>query len=93
MAELDLELVDLLPMLSWQPAAIGGLSDTHGLPVEAGNPANLAVIDPAHRWTVSGRDMASKANNTPFEGRELVGRVRHTIHNGEVVVENGETTR
>ncbi len=93
MAELDMELVDILPMLSWQPAVIGGLSETHGLPVEVGNAANLAVIDPAHRWTVSGTDMASKANNTPFEGRELVGRVRHTIHNGEVVVENGEATR
>jgi len=93
MAELDMELADILPMLSWQPAVIGGLSKTHGLPIEAGNAANLAVIDPAHRWTVSGTDMASKANNTPFEGRELVGRVRHTIHHGDVVVENGEATR
>lgn len=92
-AELDMELADILPLLSWRPAAIGGLSSAHGLPVEVGNAANLAVIDPAQRWTVSGAEMASKANNTPFEGRELVGRVRHTIHHGEVVVENGEATR
>lgn len=93
LAELDMELADILPLLSWNPAAIGGLGDTHGLPVAVGNAANLAVIDPAQRWAVSGIEMASKAKNTPFEGRELVGRVRHTIHNGEVVVENGEATR
>lgn len=80
-------------MMSWQPAAIAGLADRHGLPVVVGNAANLAVIDPAHQWTVSGALLASKANNTPFEGRELTGQVRHTIHNGEVVVENGEATR
>ena len=93
MAELDLGLDEILPMMSWQPAAIAGLADRHGLPVAVGNTANLAVIDPAHRWTVSGTALASKASNTPFEGRELTGRVRHTIHNGEVVVENGEATR
>jgi len=93
MAELDLDLAALLPMLSWQPAAIGGLGDRHGRPVEVGNAANLAVVDPDHRWTVSGADMASKSINTPFEGRELTGRVRHTIHDGEVVVEDGEATR
>ncbi len=91
--ELDLPLEALLPMLCWQPAAIAGLADRHGLPIEVGNRANLAVIDLAQRWTVSGADMASKARNTPFEGRELTGRVRHTIYNGEVVVEHGEVTR
>lgn len=93
LAELEMELTDILPMLSWNPAAIAGLSDRHGLPIDVGNGANLAVIDPEQRWTVSGTSMASKANNTPFEGRELVGRIRHTIHNGELVVENGEATR
>lgn len=93
MAELDLDLASLLPLLSWQPAAIAGLSDRHGRPVDVGNAANLAVIDPNQRWTVSGAAMASRSINTPFEGRELVGRVRHTIHEGEVVVENGEATR
>lgn len=93
MAELDLELAELLPLLSWQPAVIAGLGDRHGRPVEVGNAANLAVVDPTHRWTVRGAEMASRSINTPFEGRELVGRVRHTIHEGELVVENGEATR
>ena len=93
MSELGMGLGELLPLLSWQPAAIAGLAARHGRPIEVGNAANLAVIDPEHRWTVNGTDMASKSINTPFEGRELTGRVRHTIHDGELVVENGEATR
>lgn len=93
MTELGMEIADILPLLSWRPAAIGGLAERHGRPIEVGNAANIAIIDPAERWTVSGTAMASKANNTPFEGRELVGRVRHTIHDGQVVVEGGEATR
>ncbi len=93
MAELDLSLADLLPLLSWQPAAIAGLADRHGRPVAKGNPANLAVVDPEHTWTVSGEAMASRSRNTPFEGRTLTGRVRHTIHDGEAVVVDFQATR
>ncbi|MGH1505209.1 MAG: dihydroorotase [Acidimicrobiales bacterium] len=93
MAELDLGFADLLPLLSWQPAAIAGLADRHGLPVAVGNAANLAVVDPNHTWTVSGEAMASRSRNTPFEGRTLTGRVRHTIHDGEAVVVDFEATR
>jgi dihydroorotase len=91
--ELDLPLAEILALLSWRPAAIAGMSGRHGRPVEDGNPANLAIIDPDIRWVVSGREMASKAVNTPFEGRELTGKVRHTVFNGEVVVVDGEATR
>ncbi len=92
-AELGLELHELLPLLSWQPAAIAGLGDRHGRPVAVGNTANLAVIDPNHEWTVSGPELASRARNTPFEGRTLKGKVRHTVFNGSLTVENFEATR
>jgi dihydroorotase len=93
LAELDLPLAELLPMLSWQPAAIAGVADRHGRPLEVGSPANLAVVDLEHEWTVSGSALASLASNTPFEGRTLKGKVRHTVFNGEVVVEHGEVQR
>ncbi len=93
LTELGLPLDRILPLMSWQPAEIGGLAERHGRPIEPGSPANLAVVDPAATWTVRGGDLASKASNTPFEGRTLTGRVRHTIHEGEVVVEHGKATR
>ena len=37
--------------------------------------------------------LASKARNTPFAGRSLTGKVRHTILRGEPVVIDGEARR
>ena len=79
LTELDVPIEKLLALMSWQPAAIAGIDDTQGGPIAPGAPANLCVIDPETRWTVSGETMASHSNNTPFEGRKMRGRVRHTI--------------
>lgn len=93
LTELDLPLEQVLAALSWNPARAIGLDAEHGLPIVAGNPANLCVIDPEATWTVTGAAMASRSTNTPFEGRELRGRVRHTLLFGEPVVIGGEAQR
>jgi dihydroorotase len=93
LTELDLPVRQVFALLSWQPAEIAGVADVHGLPVAEGNPANLCVVDPAVTWTVSGAAMASRSSNTPYEGRELRGKVRHTILHGEPVVIGGEAQR
>jgi len=87
-----LTLRDALARLSWYPAAIAGLDD-HGGPVEQGRPANLCVIDPAARWEVDPARLASRSRNTPYTGRKLAGRVRHTILRGESVVVDGTAQR
>jgi dihydroorotase len=91
--ELGLPLAELLALLSWRPAAILGVDDTHGLPVAAGNPANLTVIDPAATWVVDPAALASRSRNTPYAGRTLSGQVRHTILFGDPVVVDGEAQR
>jgi dihydroorotase len=93
LTELDLPIARVLALLSWQPAAIAHLSDRHGGPIAAGRPANLCVVDPDVTWVVRGAEMASRSRNTPFEGRTLRGRVRHTVHDGEIVVLDGEAQR
>jgi dihydroorotase len=93
LTELELPLAEVLALLSWKPAAIAGVADEHGGRLEAGRVANLAVIDPAATWTVDPAALASKARNTPFAGRQLRGRVRHTFLRGEPVVLDGEATR
>jgi len=92
LTELDLPVRQVLALLSWQPAEIAGVGDTHGA-IAVGRPANLCVIDPEATWTVDGATMASRSANTPFQGRQLQGRVRHTVLNGEPVVVNGEPQR
>ncbi|MEY2448305.1 MAG: dihydroorotase [Acidimicrobiaceae bacterium] len=91
--ELDLDLAEILALLSWRPAVIAGLGDLHGGPIEAGRPANICVIDPTATWTVDAAKLASRSRNTPYAGRTLTGRVRHTFLWGEPVVLDGEATR
>jgi dihydroorotase len=93
LTELDLPLERILALLSWQPARIAGLEGVHGGPIVEGAPANLCVIDPDAQWVVEPAALASRSRNTPYAGRKLTGRVRHTICFGEPVVVEGEAQR
>jgi len=93
LTELDMPIEAVLALLSWQPARIAGLGAEHGGPIVPGRPANLAVIDPSERWTVQPERLASRARNTPYAGRTLTGRARHTVVRGEAVVVGGEAQR
>ncbi|MEA2900251.1 MAG: dihydroorotase [Actinomycetota bacterium] len=93
LGELDLPIKRVLALLSWQPARIAGLEGVHGGPVAEGRPANLCVIDPSVVWVVDPDALASRSRNTPYAGRKLTGRNRHTILRGEPVVVDGEAQR
>jgi dihydroorotase len=61
----------------------------HGGAVVAGEDANLVVFDPHVQWTASNATLSSLATNSPYDGRELVGKVRTTIAKGRLVVSEG----
>jgi dihydroorotase len=93
LTHLDLQIAEVLALLSWRPAALIGAGGAHGGPIAEGRPANLCVIDPAATWTVDPGALASRSRNTPYAGMELTGRVRHTVLAGEPVVIDGEAQR
>jgi len=93
LTELELPLDRVFALMSWQPARIAGLAGEHGGPVAEGRPASLCVVDPEARWVVEPARMASLSRNTPYAGRKLTGRVRHTMLRGEPVVIDGEAQR
>lgn len=93
LTELELPISKVLALMSWQPAAIAGLTGNHGGPLAVGQPANICVIDPAQKWVVDPASMASRSRNTPYAGRTLMGKVRHTVLRGEPVVIGGEAQR
>ena len=97
LTELDMPIQRILALLSWQPAAIVRLDPAHGGgqggPIEPGSVANLCVIDPVATWTVDPAALASRSRNSPFGGRTLRGRVRHTVFRGEPVVVDTEVQR
>ncbi|MCY4257802.1 MAG: dihydroorotase [bacterium] len=90
LGELNLPITQVVGLLSWQPAAIAGIQDTHGGPIAVGRQANLCVFDPEETWTVNPDTLASLARNTPYGGREMRGRVRHTLVGGTAVVADQE---
>ena len=83
---------DVLALMSWRPAQIAGMSD-QGQDLRQGAPANLCVIDTAARWTIDSSGGASRSRNVPYVGREVRGKVRHTVLGGEAVVIDGEAQR
>ena len=52
--------------------------------VRAGAPADLCVLDPGRRWTVTPEQLASKSKNTPLVGVEVTGRAVLTLVGGAV---------
>ena len=92
-SELGLDLQQTVALLSWRPAAIAGVAHRHGRAIEVGAPANITVFDPDLNWTVSSAGLASRSRNTPYAGRAVRGKVRHTVFDGAAVVIDGEAQR
>jgi dihydroorotase len=64
----------------------------HGGAMTEGEDANLVVFDPGERWRASKSTLQSRATNTPYDGRAMLGRVRALVAKGELVVRDGSLT-
>ena len=90
---LDISVVRLVELLSWNPARIAGIQDRHGRPIAVGEVANISVWSSTDTWNVSRDEMASKSKNTPYHGMKIRGKVKYTVFNGELVVDNERAVR
>ena len=70
-----------IEVMSSNPARIAGY-EGHGRPIAVGEPAHIAVVNPAGVLTVDRAQLASKSKNTPFHGMEFQGTVVATVFNG-----------
>jgi dihydroorotase len=93
LAEGMCEIRDVVALMSWNPTKIARIGSTHGLDVAAGANANLCVFDPELTWSVDPDRLASKSTNTPYAGKTLRGRVRHTIFKGTATVIDGQAQK
>ncbi len=64
----------------------------HGGGMTVGEDANVVVFDPTARWRVDRFALASRASNTPYDQREMRGRVRALVVRGSLVVSDGSLT-
>ena len=68
--------------MSYNPAGIIGIDKGD---ISEGKPADIVIFDPKKTYRIDKNTFASKGKNTPFDGREVTGRVKCTICDGEVV--------
>jgi len=82
-----LTLNQAIAMLTVKPARILGVDAGH---LGVGATADVCIFDPEARRTLTAENMVSRGRNTPFLGRELRGRVTHTLVGGDTAFELGE---
>lgn len=81
-ADGGLNLLAFLAALTHRPADLLGID---GGRLRVGAAADLVIFDPDEPWVCDAANLRGRSKNTPFDGRRLTGRVRHTIKNGELV--------
>ncbi|KLO31071.1 dihydroorotase [Mycolicibacter heraklionensis] len=81
---------DVARVMSERPAQIVGLPD-QGRPLEVGEPANLTVVDPDTTWVVTGGQLASRSDNTPYEEMTLPATVTATLLRGRITARDGKS--
>jgi dihydroorotase len=92
-AALNLDPLAIAQVMSVAPARIAGITDRQGNLPRVGVAANLCVVDLNATWMINPETMASKSANTPFVGRQLRGKVVHTMFKGNLVVRDGKALK
>jgi len=80
---------DVVRTYSHNPAKTYGLWPTKGR-LATGSDADLVLVDPSTRRTLSNAAVLSKAGWTPFDGREVTGQVVRTYLRGQLISEEGK---
>ncbi|WP_432791973.1 dihydroorotase [Peptacetobacter hiranonis] len=78
-----LTYLQLMEKMSVKPAELYNLDTAN---IAEGKPADIVIFDPNEKWIAG--DYASKAENTPFTGMEMIGKVKYTICNGRIAYED-----
>lgn len=83
-----ISLMKLMELMSKNPAEFYRLIPDS---VSVGAQADMVIFGENEMWTVD--KFESKANNSPFIGWELPGKVHYTICKGKIVYDNKKITR
>lgn len=81
-----LTMSELLTKMCVNPANILGLNKGS---LAVNRPADIVIFDPEEMFTVDVNSFMSKGKNSPYDGFTLHGKVKYTIVNGAIVVNQG----
>ncbi len=77
-----MSLRDVIAAMTYKPADIIGINAGR---IKKGAPADLALIDLEHKWSIMPYTFASKSQNSPFDNWKTRGRAIRTVVAGETV--------
>ena len=78
----DISYLDLVKLTSYNPAKL--LKIDRGT-IEVGKIADITIFSPDEKYIYTKDKIVSKSKNSPFIGKELKGKVKYTIVNGNIV--------
>jgi len=74
--------MQMVEKMSFNPAKVLGIEKGS---LAVGKIADIVIADPKEKYKIDVNDFLSKGKNTPFHGKEVLGRVKTTIVAGKVV--------
>ncbi|MDO4634820.1 MAG: dihydroorotase [Streptococcus sp.] len=77
----ELTLMQLLEKMTYNPSRLYNFDGGY---IQEGGPADFVIFNPNEKRIIAS-DFYSKANNSPFVGDELFGKVYYTICEGKVI--------
>lgn len=78
-----LNYIQLLEKMTVKPAELYNLDTAD---ISEGKVADIVIFNPNEKWIA--KDYASKAENTPFTGMTMTGKVKYTICGGKIAFED-----
>ena len=76
-----ISMTQLVERMSASPAKILGINKGS---LQVGMAADITIADTDTAWTIDPEKFYSKGKNTPFEGKEVYGKIYYTIADGEI---------
>lgn len=84
----SLSYEDIARVYADRPARIYGMSGRKGR-IAVGRDADIVLVDPSEKRTLSNDAVLSRAGWTPFDGRTVTGRVKRTYLRGRLIAQDG----
>ncbi|MFZ5974549.1 MAG: dihydroorotase [Bacillota bacterium] len=84
-----LTMDELVLRMACMPAEVLGIE---GGVIQEGKRADITIVDERAEYVINAGGFISKGKNSPFNKKEVTGRVVHTIAGGNLVVQSGSLT-
>lgn len=80
-----LDFLGMAEKMSTNPAKVLGIDKGS---LKPGKAADITILDPEEVYTIDVKDFVSKGKNSPFQGREVYGKIKMTIVEGKIVYQD-----